>query len=634
MTFRDFITFLLFPLSIVVYGQDLSVTSIPDQLKKDTDVVYRLDELHFDVVNPGQAIKHVREIKTILNAGGKSASKLIIHYDDLISINSLEVFVYDKSGKKIDTYKKKDFDDWAAYDGVSIYSDSRVLKLDLSRYSYPYTIDLKYELDYRKMMFYPTHYFQSSSVSIEKSIFKVSLPENMKLRYKPINISEPSVESVRGKRIYQWELANQPKIKREPLGPGYEEILPHVVTSPGVFEMSGYEGNFSTWDGIGKFQNDLFNGLEEIPEEKKKMIHNLVKEAGSKEEKIESIYNYLQDNFRYVSVQLGIEGWRPISPADVDNTQFGDCKALTFYTKKMLEEVGVDSYYSLIYAGSGRKVELHEEFPVRRFNHALLCVPVEQDTVWLECTSQTRPAGYLGEFTGDRQALVIQEDGASLVNTKTYSGRENLQINTLNVKLQQNGNAEINLNSHKTGLQYELNNLNFILHKKTKDQKQWLYNNLDIPNFQVNDFTMHYVKERLPRAIIEVNLSVRDLASATGKRLFLLPNIVNKTNYIPPEVPERKSDFILNFSYEDIDSIKFDIPLNLFPEVIPEPVTLNTKFGKYSARLINQEGALTYIRKLKMDRGRFSSEDYQEFRAFREAIVKADQMMIIFRSDT
>jgi hypothetical protein len=76
----------------------------------------------------------------------------------------------------------------------------------------------------------------------------------------------------------------------------------------------------------------------------------------------------------------------------------------------LLKAVGIKSYYALIKAGK-QDYFLMEDFPSNQFNHAILCVPLQKDTVWLECTSQVQAFGYMGDFTGNRKALIVTEDG-------------------------------------------------------------------------------------------------------------------------------------------------------------------------------------------------------------------------------
>ncbi|NJM26365.1 MAG: hypothetical protein HC859_13660, partial [Bacteroidia bacterium] len=105
-----------------------------------------------------------------------------------------------------------------------------------------------------------------------------------------------------------------------------------------------------------------------------------------------------------MSIQLGIGGWQPFEASVVDKNGYGDCKALSNYAVAMLKEAGIKGYYCLVQAGE-EPAKLDPMFAENHFNHIIVAVPLKQDTVWLECTSQTNPYGYLGEFTGDRQAL-------------------------------------------------------------------------------------------------------------------------------------------------------------------------------------------------------------------------------------
>jgi hypothetical protein len=102
-------------------------------------------------------------------------------------------------------------------------------------------------------------------------------------------------------------------------------------------------------------------------------------------------------------------------------------KRLSNYMYSLLKEAGINSHYTLIKAGSFENMLL-PEFPSNQFDHVILCVPVKNDTIWLECTSQTDPFGYMGAFTGNRKALLITEEGGVVVNTKNYLKEDNLQL--------------------------------------------------------------------------------------------------------------------------------------------------------------------------------------------------------------
>ena len=51
--------------------------------------------------------------------------------------------------------------------------------------------------------------------------------------------------------------------------------------------------------------------------------------------------------------------------------------------RSLLQVIGVESYYTLVMAGENAP-SIINNFPSPQFNHAILCVPVDKDTIWLE----------------------------------------------------------------------------------------------------------------------------------------------------------------------------------------------------------------------------------------------------------
>jgi hypothetical protein len=347
-----------------------------------------------------------------------------------------------------------------------------------------------------------------------------------------------------------------------------------------------------------------------------------------KVKKIQKVYDYLQANTRYVSIQLGIGGWQPFEASLVADKGYGDCKALSNYTKAMLKTIGIDSYYALIRAGENEP-DIYTDFPSRQFNHAILCVPLSKDTIWLECTSQTTPFGYMGGFTGNRHALLITPEGGKIVKTPSYTAKDNLQQRKAQVYLTAQGDATAEVISTYTGQQQD--DLSQMIYAYSpEEQKKWLYKSIKIPSFEITSFAYHHTKARIPAVTEKASLAIRKCASKSGSRLFLTPNLLPAEITVPATTENRRSPIVLSMAYIDTDTIQYHLPEGYHPEFLPEPVRHKSAFGEYTASVTIENGVITYIRTLLMNKGTFPATAYNELIEFRKKIIKADKTQIVF----
>lgn len=179
-----------------------------------------------------------------------------------------------------------------------------------------------------------------------------------------------------------WSAKDMPAITRETFSPLWHEMTTYVVFGPTEFQVDEYKGNMKDWQDFGKFVYSLGAGRDELPDDVKQKIHVIADGIKNPVEKIARLYEYMQRNTRYISIQLGIGGWQPFPAKDVAAKGYGDCKALTNYMYSILKEVGIPSYYSLIRAGRNANY-ITEDFPSSQFNHVILSVPIQKDTIWL-----------------------------------------------------------------------------------------------------------------------------------------------------------------------------------------------------------------------------------------------------------
>jgi transglutaminase-like putative cysteine protease len=630
---------LLLVLFVCLYSQAAEikypVTTIPEELKQNVDVVVRLEETSFKIITKSKAIFSVHEVYTILNAKGKRYAREVIGYDKLRKVNNFSGVAYDAMGNAIKKLKSSDIQDQSAYDGISLFSDARIKIADLSQAAYPYTVEFEYEVEY-KFLFYipPFAVLSSERVSLEKSIFTLVYPKELEPRYKSQNISsQPVKANSNNLESLMWSFENVKPLKYEPFGPPPNEIVSVIYAAPSQFSYEGYEGNMNSWLQYGQFINSLNNGRDVLPEATKAEIQKLTSSLKTTEEKARAVYQYLQNKTRYVSIQLGIGGHQPFEAQVVDNTGYGDCKALSNYTVAMLNAAGIRANYTLISAGADEP-DIITDFPSTQFNHVIVSVPNNKDTLWLECTNQTNPFGYLGTFTGDRHALMITEQGGKLVKTPSYALSQNTEARVADVTLDKTGNAKATVRTTFSGLKFESGGLSRVVNYGADDQKKWIQEYTDIPSFDIATFSMTNKKDKIPSATVNVNYVLNRYATISGKRIFFSPNLMNRSTYIPEKIENRKTEVVLRTPYTEVDTIRYTLPEDVYPEFMPEPFVIKSKFGEYQSSFKVDQGSLIYIRRLKMNKGTYPPESYQELIDFYKNMNKADNLKMVFVSKT
>lgn len=609
------------------------VSAIPEELKKGACAVVREDRMTFTIHTRSTATLHAHLVVTIFNEKGKEfATETVFHDNTLEKIISLKAQVFDANGELIKRLRNSDIKDESAFEGL--YSSSRVKIADLRQARYPYTVEFEYEVAYKYLYAVPGSAIdQFEDVSVQHASYQLRFPEALKPRYKTYNITEPpKFEQDHNAASLTWEFGN---IKARKFEPHSDElkVIRRIEVAPSAFEFEGYAGTMETWDEFGKWIATLNKGRNKLPEETKKTIRDIASQYASREEKVKALYEYMQNKTRYVSIQLGIGGLQPFEADVVDKTGYGDCKALSNYMLAMLECINIKGNYALILAGDDPE-ELPTDFPSAQFNHVIAAVPNGADTLWLECTSQTNPFGYLGTFTGDRKALFITDDGAAIVNTIRYPTSANLQSTAADVKLNTAGQATASIRRSFSGLQYENNDLHFYVTGKYDEQKEWLEDNIDIPSFDIKSFSIKNIKDKNPSAVVTADLIMDRYAAVTGKRIFLTPNLMNRNSFIPEKIEARKTDIVETMGYVDLDTIRYELPEGIYPEFLPEDILIESRFGMYEAHFVIEQGRLTYTRKIQINKGTFPASSYQEMIDFYRGVAKADNTKLVFISKT
>ncbi len=464
--------------------------------------------------------------------------------------------------------------------------------------------------------------------------FTVVAPKGFGIRYRPIAITEETQIFHEDKNDrYEWKVSLLKASKDEAFTAADENHFPKLRLAPVKFEIEGYKGDMSSWNTYSQFINLLNVGRDDITPSLKAKAAELTQDCKDDHCKVEKIYSFLQNNTRYVGVQLGIGSWQPIKASDVEAHKYGDCKALTNYMQTMLKSVGIASIYTLVHAGDD-VVPIQTDFPDNQFNHVFVCVPLQNDTLWLECTSQNRPINYLGDWTDDRDVLLVTPEGGKIAHTRAYSLNDNLLSTRYNIKLDDTGGAQLESSIFYKGILFDkVSNLE----DKSKDeQKKWLLEKIELPGFDVQSFDFQFMKSSVPSAREKYSLKMEKYGSKSGKRIFFQPNALNRFKL--PDFGDSARLYKVQagkFDYAATDTALFQLPANYAVESMPENKEFHSVFGDYKATYEKlADGSIRFIRTRTCLKTIQPKEKYAELKDYMKKIATADAAKIALVSKT
>lgn len=604
---------------------DFAASLIPRPLLEDANSVYRVNEMTIVFDGPESFTMRRNVVITILNENGKGPDILAMQYDGNSSPRFISGEIFDAQGRSITRIRRRDLIDQSNVSGFSLYEDNRIMGYIPRISSYPYTVSYEYEIRYNRGMYYAMTFLPHMAFnrSTQKASLSIEYPQNMELNYMEFNLDgvNSNKDNNRGRLKVTWDFDNLHAIRREHLSPALRYIAPQVIFAPDRFVFDGYAGSNNSWKDFGKWVWTLNEARDNLPRERVGQLNEMVRDMECDREKVKAIYEFLQSRTRYVNIALGIGGMQPFDAQTVDRTGYGDCKALTNYMMAMLRAVGIESYYTLVRAGVG-SYGFVEEFSSNQFNHVILCVPLENDTIWLECTDQNLPFNHLGDFTDNRPVLLIREDGGKLVRTPAYNRDENINNSFTTVILDNRGNG--------TGsIRMDFGGIYFVDYMRTlrlseEDQQRWLYRNIPLPNYSIDSHQISQSGDDNPIATIEMDVQLSPYASLTGQRLFVPLNLITAHRTTPPRIRNRQNPFVLSFDRCISDTIVFIIPERFELESQLSEQTFESEFGTFQTEFIIKDNEIWYIRRLQTNKGNFPPEKYQDFFRFYQNVARAD----------
>jgi hypothetical protein len=618
----------LFLLHLSSFSQDLAVSLIPDSLKQNAHLVIREFQTEIILSSSNSGKEFIMKAVTVLDREGEKNAVLLLPYDKNSVATVKDITIFDATGKKIKSVKQSEIEDYPAFSSFELFSEDRIKYYKPTVAELPYTIVYEYGYSHNNMIslgrWMPLNNY---NLSVQHAAISLNYPAGVKINRKEISLKRTSRGEQKNSVTEVWELSGMKAIESEPFSLPVSELVPSLCLMPSYLDFDGYKGKADNWNQYGRWAFSLYRGRDILDDAGKLKLLILERELKTAEDKIAVLYKYLQDNTRYVAVTLGIGGYQPIDAATVFRTGYGDCKALANFMYTLLKNEGIESFPALVSAGKYRS-EIYSDFPnFSQFNHVILCVPLKGDTLWLECTDQKIPMGFLGSFTCDREVLLLTEEGGRFAHTPVYGEADNTRHSTCTYSIDASGSATFSSRIRSSGLQYD--DLTGLIEANAEDQKKWLYENSDYPSMQIRSFSVSQKKGRLPVAEIDLSAVSNGFCTFSGDYMVMPLNLENTQSAARKMIRPRKSDIVIRESFTDQDTLVYRLPAGYAPLSPPKNVNLSSRFGEYSFSVSLAGDQLTCTRRFILKGGKYPSAYYKEMYDFILAVSKSDNARVL-----
>ena len=589
--------------------------------------IIRNDVRVFTVKSKASGTYSVSRQIDIINDKGASSGVFVAYTNSFIELAKFSATV--TSGGKSKKYGMKDL-------YVSNFSEH--LKSDLYINVFeppattPYSVKYEYEIHYKNgyndfPLYAPVQEYNEKLVNSE---YRISVPLDYEIDWLASNVGEPAVEKGEKNILYTWNIAEFAPLKQEQYAPPFRDLAPAVYAKPKYFSYGGYDGCQTNWEELGIWHSKLNEGLDSVSVELEQKVKAMTDTCTSDYSKAEVLYNYLGKNTRYVSIQLGIGGYKPIAAMSTDKSKFGDCKGLSLYLQALLKAAGINSYFTIVYSGSRK--ELPEDYACSTLmNHAILKVELPQRDLWLECTAADHyPFGYVHQSIAGHDVLVVKEGKGVFERIPDYP--DSLNVVSENVMLSVDetgavqGQSRIRLECVEAENVWNETVSNEELVKMIGETVDFSVSKIEV----IGKKFEKYIEESFIGAEFKYNFSSTTYAKATANRIFLP---VNRFSSVPVlrNASKRVNDIYISEARNTRDTITVAIPQGYRCESMPAGKMISTKFGNCSLSIdLMEENKLVIVWDFSLFKGVYGKELCGEFNAFLKEAKQLNQSQIVF----
>lgn len=212
---------------------------------------------------------------------------------------------------------------------------------------------------------------------------------------------------------------------------------------------------FRDWDEVARWHRRLSDpAMADLGEAAAVSARLKPADAAALPRALREAFAFASRDVRYVSIQMGIGGYKPQTPAFTCSNRYGDCKAKSFLMKSLVEPWGLAAYPVLVLTRDEGRV-LPEVPTPGQFNHCIVAIKLTGDLgkdAWnvtdvegvgrlaiLDPTTSELGPWQLRPDDQGTTALLVLPDGGRLIELPVQPPSQALDVLTMTARLDERG---------------------------------------------------------------------------------------------------------------------------------------------------------------------------------------------------
>ncbi|GGH18780.1 hypothetical protein GCM10011418_22680 [Sphingobacterium alkalisoli] len=366
-------------------------------------------------VNLAAQTRFSRTVKVLTeNAGAENAGQIYINFEPKYQTLILHELYLLRDGKRLDRLNMSKFElmPYETELSRSIYNgtySAYLLLEDLRK-------DDKIVLSYSVKGFNPVFgekFFDSYTLQgfEPTGLLHVNyiVPKGRKLNFKTfMGATAPTQHDHGLATAYYWDIAGTDKTEYEPNTPLWHTTKQRIECS-----------EFEKWSDVGKWASDV-NPIPALvkPGKLQQFAEDLWQKAkGDSMEYARQITDFVQNEIRYMGIEVGEYSHRANSPEKVFAQRYGDCKDKSVLLASMLKYKGIDSELALV--NSLEEYNLDEYLPSpAAFNHMVVYFSVDGRGQFIDPTITDQGGALRDRYFPFYGKVLWAKPGATMYDTE------------------------------------------------------------------------------------------------------------------------------------------------------------------------------------------------------------------------